>query len=140
MCFVLAPEVAGSLGDLTVIDRTVFPPRVSEVELVFEGWLGDDLLETFPCFFITQRLHIAIEAAHLTGYSIDSVYISRSELFNYLYPSRDLPGFVWLKVFGEACSDDFGVSADHRLVVSQRALDILSGFNLQNCDISNYPA
>lgn len=138
MCFVLGPEVAGGFGDLTFIDTSVFPPLVSSVELQLEGWLGDDLLETFPCFFVTEQLHDAIEAAELTGYQFNAVKVTKSELFNALYPSRNVPHFFWLRVIGDANVNDFGLSVDHRLVVSRKALDIMSGFNLQNCDISEY--
>lgn len=44
----LEPEVAGELGSGTVMDVSRHPPLVSHLQFKFQGWLGDDLLETFP--------------------------------------------------------------------------------------------
>jgi hypothetical protein len=38
------------------------------------------------------------------------------------------------EIVGRAGIDDFGLSADRRLVVSQRALNVVRSFNLDNCD------
>ncbi|GGJ53754.1 hypothetical protein ALP32_02980 [Pseudomonas avellanae] len=40
----IEPEVAGSLGEQTVIDTESWPPKVSRLEYQFDGWLGDELL------------------------------------------------------------------------------------------------
>src|SRR3954454_10828086 len=54
--FALEPEVAGQLGDTTMLDTSVHPPVIQRLEYRFDGWLGDDLLESFPCFVVTERL------------------------------------------------------------------------------------
>ena len=48
----IEPEVAGGLGDHTVMDRSVHPPIVSKLHYQMEGWLGDALLESFPVFIV----------------------------------------------------------------------------------------
>jgi hypothetical protein len=58
--WVLCPEVAAELGGNTVMDAFAHPPKVSRLHLRFMGWLGDDLLETFPCFLVTSRLAKAL--------------------------------------------------------------------------------
>ena len=57
--WLVSPEVAGELGDGTVMDTAVHPPWVSRLHHRFQGWLGDDLLECFPCFLTTARIEHA---------------------------------------------------------------------------------
>ncbi|CDX39983.1 conserved hypothetical protein [Mesorhizobium sp. SOD10] len=46
-------------------------------------------------------------------------------MFEEMQPDVELPPFVWLKVDGEADHDDFGLAEGHRLVVTERVLDVL---------------
>ena len=64
--YIIEPEVAGGLGLNSNIDRTTFPPIVEKLHFVFEGWLGDPILESFPCFIVTDRLARKMEEAGLT--------------------------------------------------------------------------
>jgi hypothetical protein len=52
--FQIAPEVAGGWGRNTVMDRSIHPPHVTKLHFEFDGWLGDVLLESFPCYIITK--------------------------------------------------------------------------------------
>lgn len=36
---VIEPEVAGGLGENTVIDQSVHPPKIARLHYNFEGWL-----------------------------------------------------------------------------------------------------
>ncbi|HKB91644.1 MAG TPA: hypothetical protein VKC60_14085 [Opitutaceae bacterium] len=62
--YYIEPEVAGSLGENTVIHREVHPPRVSKLHYRFDGWLGDVLLESFPSFIVAEdvekKLHSTV--------------------------------------------------------------------------------
>ncbi len=131
----LNPEVAGGLGSNTVMNRRTHPPAVRRLHYEFEGWLGDALLESFPCFIVTATLGTAIQRANFTGVAVDEVEISTSETFNELQPQQRLPKFVWLQITGKAGRDDFGLSDQHRLVVSGSALRVLQSFPLDHCDI-----
>ncbi len=133
--YIVEPEVAGGLGDETELDSSVHPPRVYKLHYEFDGWLGDVLLETFPCFIMTDAAKQEIEANRLTGTRFDDVKVTTSEVFAELYPSRMLPKFVWLRIDGTKEKDDFGVMPDGRLVVSQRALDILRQFGIPNANV-----
>jgi len=135
----LSPEVAGGLGERTVMDSSVHPPRVQRLHYEMEGWLGDELLESFPCFIVTARVKDALIGLGASGCTFDSVEVSKSPTFEELYPDRQLPPFFWLKVHGRAGADDLGLSEDHRLVASKRVLDLLKALDLANCDISEYP-
>jgi hypothetical protein len=133
------PEVAGSLGDRTVMDTGSWPPKVSQLEYQFEGWLGDELLETLPCFICTCTLADALSAGKFSGVSFKSAVISKSENFLELYPDKILPDFYWLQVNGVAGVDDFGMTENNGLVVSETAMTILKNFNINYADISVFP-
>jgi hypothetical protein len=135
---VLEPEVAGAWGPNTLADTSVHPPLVSRLHYEFDDWLGDELLESFPCFIVTARLGAELERARLTGFVLDDVEISVSENFEELDPDATLPPFRWLRISGEAGQADFGVASDQRLVVSDRALAILERFQLQNAERSPF--
>jgi hypothetical protein len=130
--WVLSPEVAGELGDNTILDSSVHPPKVFHLHHRFEGWLGDDLLEAFPCFLVSSPLAAALEEARLVGFSLDEAEVSVSPDFEELYPGRVLPGFWWLKITGEERHADFRLTSDFRLEVSSRALKVLRKFNIDN--------
>ena len=137
--FTLEPEVAGNLGEQSVVDTSVHPPVVTSLDYQFDGWLGDELLESFPCFLVTVPVGVALEAAALTGFTLAECTVSRSEQFEELHPGTALPEFRWLQVTGEAGVEDVGMSTDHCLVVSARAHEVLSGFRLEACDVEPWP-
>ncbi len=78
---IIEPEVAGSLGEQAQIDNSFFPPLIKNLNYEFEGWLGDDILESFPCYIVTEQLRKGIESEGLTGINFDEVLVSKSELF-----------------------------------------------------------
>jgi hypothetical protein len=133
--FILSPEVAGHLGEHTIMNRTVHPPKVSRLHYELDGWLGDELLETFPCFVLTRELADALRDAELTGLGFGEVEVTTSAQFKELYPERSVPSFVWLRPTGESAKHDLALDKDARLVVSERALDIFRSRNLENCDL-----
>ena len=116
------------------MDVSSHPPTVTRLHYQFDGWLGDDLLEAFPCFIVTERLADALSKSMLTGWSLGPVEISTSAEFEELYPDRELPRFVWLRVQGSPDSD-FALTADNRLAVSDRALEMLRRFRIENADV-----
>ncbi|MHC8319084.1 hypothetical protein [Pseudomonas sp. LB3P31] len=138
MFYYIEPEIAGGFGKDTIMDASIHPPVVKNLEYRFEGWLGDELLETFPCFILTERLARRIIALRFTGFSLDSVIVSKSVSFEEMEPSTILPLFYWLKVDGKAGVSDFGVANDHRLVVSDRVVGVLNGHHIQNAGFEIY--
>jgi len=137
--YYIEPEVAGGWGKNTVFDRTLGKPTVvHKLNYEFDGWLGDELLESTPCFIATERMSREIEQSHLTGARFDHVEVTTSEQFKELYPSRQLPKFVWLRVDGNPGQDDFGIAPDFRLVVSERALKILQAVGVAQALVSDF--
>ncbi|WP_122556674.1 hypothetical protein [Pseudomonas viridiflava] len=135
MYYYIEPEVAGGWGESTIADTSCHPPKVEKLEYKFDGWLGDDILETFPCFIVTETLAKSIFDSKLTGISYKPVKVSMSvdilENDNLI-----LPKFEWMQVDGIRGKDDFYLSKDNRLVVSGPALKLLQKFNLNHADIS----
>jgi len=77
MFYYVEPETAGGLGDGTVMDTAVTPPYVSVLEYEFSGWMGDELLESFPCFVVTLNLARALKQNQFTGFTLDTVGIKK---------------------------------------------------------------
>ncbi len=128
----LEPEVAGGFGEDTIIDRSSGKMVVEKLHYELDGWLGDDLLESTPCFIASERLAREIATSQLTGVYFDSAKVTQSDQFKELYPNREIPMFVWMKVKGKAGRDDFGIAPGLTLVVSERAYDLLKTFGVSH--------
>ena len=132
----MSPEVAGELAEGTRMDTTVHPPRVTRLHHRLEGWLGDDIVECFPCFLVTERLAKPLESSGLTGFQLDDVETSKSPEFKEMYPDRQLPNFRWLKVTAVQPKEaDFRLTHDHRLEVSDAALALLRTVQIDHADL-----
>jgi len=136
--YVIEPEVAGELGPETEIDTSAHPPIVGRFQHVFSGWLGDEILECFPCYLVVSQLGKAFVKHELSGCELAPVEISRSEQFEEFYSGTELPAFERLVIKGHAGQDDFGLGSDHRLVISERAMSLLRTAVIENCDIEEY--
>jgi putative NADH-flavin reductase len=134
--WLLNPEVAGGWGPHTEADRNTHPPLVTHLHYEFHGWLGDDLLTTFPEFVVTERLAMALERSSLSGFQLAEVEVSAGEMWKQLHETRAVPQCRWLKVTGRAGIMDFGLTELAHLVVSARALELLRGFSLEACEVS----
>jgi hypothetical protein len=137
--YLVEPEVAGGLGPWTISDRSVHPPRVTRLEYVFDGWLGDPLLESFPCFISTRTLALKLAELGASGYVERPVRVSKSYLFREIQPETELPEFVWLDVTGQPGVDDCGADASGNLVVSEPVLAVLVEAGIPNADVSDWP-
>ena len=138
--FSVEPEVAGGLGPHSVIDRSVHPPIVSRLHYQFDGWLGDEIVESFPCVLVTEALSRQLLAEGFSGFEIGSVEVSASEQFHDTCPDTELPPFVWLRVVGIGGKDDFGSGPDARMVVSERALRVIQTTAPQALDVEPFVA
>jgi hypothetical protein len=136
--YLLSPEVAGGLGERTEMDTSVHPPVVSRLHYEFSDWLGDDLVESFPVFMISAVLGERSTQAGLSGFALADAETTLSPEAEELLEGQGLPAFRWLQITGRPGANDFGQTADARLVVSQRALDLLREGALNNCDIDVY--
>lgn len=134
----LEPEVAGELGSQTIMDNSIHPPLVKKLHYQFSGWLGDDILESFPCYIITKKLEDHINLSNFTGVKFDDLIVTKGETFVEMNPDIDLPEFKWMQVTGQAGVHDFGLAKDFRLVISNNVFDLLSNFNIAHCDFEEW--
>lgn len=136
MRYILEPEVSGELGDHTIIETRVHPPIVTQLHFIFKGWLGDDLIECFPVYLISERLRQSLTETDLTGYDLENCEIEVSEEMQALHSNTKLPAFFWLKIVGKMVDSDFSMNTTNRLSISEQAYQVLSQFNLSHCDFN----
>ena len=137
--YVVEPEVAGGWGENTEVTRIPGQPViVNKLHYDFDGWLGDELLESTPCYIVTERLADELKRLRLEGVEFDDVEVTKSEQFEEIYPGRELPKFKRLKVRGLPGKHDFGVTADLMLVVSEKAMEALKNFGLSNAVVEPF--
>jgi hypothetical protein len=120
------------------MNRSVHPPIVSRLHYEIAGWDGDVLLTSFPCFIVTEDAMKKLMEIGATGASFADVEVTTTYPFREFHPDTQLPKFVWLQVTGRAGRDDFGLAADHRMVISERALDVLKGLQLNGALIEPF--
>ena len=131
--YLLRPEVAGGLGEGTVMDVSVHHPVVTRLDYEFEDIPADDMIATFPCVVVTDALRAALEESRLTGFGFSHVQVSTSLNVQELHPQLLLPDFHWLRVTGAPGMDDMWIGERGRLIVNQRALDVLLLHKFDNC-------
>lgn len=130
----LGPELAGGWGTDTVADTSRHPPIVSQLHYEFAGWLGDDIVESFPVFIVSSRLAQAIEQEALSGAEFDQVKVTKDPQFEHFFPdvAASLPQWRWLRPMGVAHVSDFWQQPDGALAVSERALAVLRRFAIEH--------
>lgn len=127
----ISPEVPGGLGVRTQFNKNTVPWEIEKLHISFDGWLGSDLLNVSPVFFVTAHLMNEISSNRLTGIlKFDTVEVTVSEIFNQLHSNKVLPSFFLLRINGVPYKDDFGKTEKNKLIVSQRAYDLLKSFEL----------
>ncbi|PMQ05790.1 hypothetical protein DyAD56_07800 [Dyella sp. AD56] len=136
--FEVRPEVPGGLGPHTSMDRSTHPPEVDVLHYVFDGWSGDVLLTSFPCYLVTDDAKCELQRTGATGASFGSVEVGTSETFVELFAGKALPPFSWLQVKGVPGVDDFGIAPNLRLIVSERVLDVFKSLQLVEARVNLY--
>lgn len=133
--YIIEPEVAGSFGEKTQREVSVHPPKITKLHYIFDGWLGDDIVESFPVYLISEKLYELLKETELTGFEIDDCETEISETFATLQPDKTLPKFYWLKITGKTNRDDFWINEDNILTISESAYELIKQTNISNCDI-----
>ncbi len=138
----IEPEVAGGMDEGTVLDTSTHPPRVDRLVYEIKGWMGDDLMTTFPCFVATTGLVDHLRASGLGVFELRNMEVTMSTEGE---QSLELKGFErfpeckWMHVTGTPGWDDFGVTSfTGDLVVSDRGLEALRQGRLEHAHIEEY--
>ncbi|WP_258839154.1 hypothetical protein [Mechercharimyces sp. CAU 1602] len=148
----MEPEVAGGVGEDTLFSKDFYTSGHRKVEFlhyVFSGWLGDSLLETVPCYIVSQPLVKSIQAYNLTGYQCEEMKVTMDESFLELHPKTVLPLFLRLLPLGRVnikeggltdwSGHDFCLGDNMYLFVSERALDVLELHQINHCEVAPVP-
>ena len=138
----LSPEVPGELGeDTELLPRPSAPPLVTRLHFEF-GYLGrevDDLFTCHPVYMVTLRLADALRKSDLSGFELRSdLKVTVDPQLRIVDPDWIAPPVEWLVVGGRAGHDDLGLTADARLVVSDRALRLLQRHRLDRPGIEPF--
>ncbi|MFI9276036.1 hypothetical protein ACIGXM_35930 [Kitasatospora sp. NPDC052896] len=128
--YLVKPEVAGGLGPETIMNATVHPPQVSRLHYEVVDWLGDCIVQSFPCYLAMRHVAHRLKGMGFTGFHSDEAIISEADEFRELNPDGELPDLVWLLVDGEPGADDLGMTKKGQLVVSEPVLDVLRSESL----------
>lgn len=134
--YILNPEVSGQIGEKTLLNTNTHPPIVERLHFIFYGWLGDDLIECFPCFLVSEKLKILLQKTNFSGFLIKDCETELSEEILIMQPQIVLPKFYWLDVGHDKNSDLF-IDESLKLQVTDAAYDLLKRVNLKYCDIQS---
>jgi hypothetical protein len=132
--YIIEPDVPGFLKETRRFVRE--NPSPSEIDYVFECWPDDDILRAHSVILVSERLSKALLEANLSGFRLKSCIGSKGDQFEIASPGRgELPKYLWLDVVGRPKVDDFGISDQLMLVISQRALEVLQTFSIERSEI-----
>ncbi|MEI3611233.1 hypothetical protein [Pseudogracilibacillus sp. SO30301A] len=151
--YFLEPEVSGGHGEHTIygteedVAKEGISGKIRFLHYEFEGWLGDDLLESTPAFIVSRNLEDELKKSEFKDYKLEKCLITMSDVFMELYPNKKLPSFArfiplgTVEVEGEHFNNwsghHFCLSSKGELVVTKKALDFLKKFSIKYCDITS---
>lgn len=148
--YFLEPEVSGGHGEQTIYgtDEKVAKEGVSGkikfLHYEFEGWLGDDLLESTPAFIISSYLENELRKSSIKDFKLEKCLITISDTFIEQYPNKEIPAFTRFIPLGTVelegtsfknwSGHHFCLTAKGELVVTQQAFNLLEKFSMSHCD------
>lgn len=141
--FQLEAMVPGWIGEQSVskiIDnREVF----EKVHYVFDDYPTDCIVERCPIYLVNEDLKRALETLGATGCQFDDAIITESDSYQGHTSSltdNSLPRFSWLKILGEAGSNDIGIRPPRMsIVISARVLELMRALGLHDCIVYSWP-
>lgn len=150
--YFLEPEVSGGHGEHTIygteedIATEGISGKVKYLHYEFEGWLGDDLLESTPAFIVSSKLETELKNSEFKDYKLEKCLITTSDEFKEMYPNKELPKFrrfipigkveVEGEKFKNWSGNHFCLSPKGELVVTQEVMDFFKRVLIDNCYIT----
>ena len=132
-------EVPGRLGSETIYDKNVTPWVIKNLHVVFDGWMGGDILTVSSCLIVTDSLKgkLSFEFSGIKSY--EHFQLDESENMRTLQSDLELPKFSRMLVGINAFEDDFALTIYkglyNQLIISDRAKQVLEQYNLGNYSI-----
>ena len=139
MPFALDPQVAGELGENTVIDTSSHPPVVSHVDFVLDYPETDDLIQAFPVLLVSAEMADRLTAADVAGVALSGASVRPSEDCLAVYGAAGTGSYRRLEPVGTE-RDDCWLSNEFLICVSDRMMRILAQGIMKNCDTKEIPS
>lgn len=132
---VIQPEVVVGLGKGTEFLEKEPPFKtVTKLHLLLEDWLGDDLIECYPCYIVTKELKEKLDNTEFKGFEFLNMTVTKGDNFRDNYQlDKPLPKFYWMKIFGVEGDDDIFIGESNILYIENQFLEYL-----QNISTTNY--
>ncbi len=125
--FIVSPELAG------------YPAGGGALPVLFDTWLGDDLVSAFPVLLATTPLQRGLRLLKgSTGFELERARTKAAPFFRRHNPGRRLPVFWAIRVTGWPGVDDMGLTPDRTLVVSGRVLEVFVRFRVNRAVFAQY--
>ena len=136
MFYKISTQAPAQMGKRTILDKENTPWKVRKLHAIFDVWSDDDLLKTSPCYYVSERLFRALSSSSLSGFELNTELDTDISLtFKNLYPNKTIPKFILLNIVGNAGVNDFGLTEDMDLVLSEAAVEILRKYNTSETEI-----
>lgn len=132
-------EIPGGLGRDTVFNKIEIPWKIDSLHVVFEGWLGAEILCVSSEILVSESLYnkLSFEYSGIVEYKF--FHLEVSENMKVLQGNVELPTFRWMKLGNNGFYDDFAIvkykEFYNQLIISDRARTILDTVNLGNYSI-----
>jgi len=139
MPYCLDPEVAGELGEGTVLDSSTHPPALSHLDFTLDYPDADELIQSFPVFLISERLGSRLQAAGLTGFTLTGARVRPSDNYLAVHGDAPHPHYLWMQVAGVAGEADCWLDDSLMVCVSDRMMTILEAVGLSDCSVEKLP-
>ena len=129
-------EVPGGFGTQTIFNKQSVPWEIEQLNVVFDGWLGGNILALSSAILITDSLKSQITPEISGIQEFQDAIVERSDIFESLQSKTVLPKFTFLKVGDQAFFDDIALARYdnlyNQLIISERFKIILDKFELGN--------
>lgn len=135
MKYTLEAEVPGHLGDDAIYSSDASGWNITKMHLVFDGWMGDDIVQILNCFLLTEKAKSLLEKSRLKGVHFERPIITKSEEFIERQPATVLPNFWWLKPPLDVSDTDIMITRHGCLEVSEQAMLEFRKLNLAHASI-----
>jgi hypothetical protein len=114
-------------------------PANAVAPVVFDGWMGDSLIRSYPLLSATTDLKSALlGVSGGTGFGVRRARVRTSRFYRRHHAGERLPAFFSIEVTGRPGHDDIGLTADGSLIVSRRVLDVLLQFQVKRATFAQY--